>query len=444
MPRDLVVQTHNDRRLPRFAVLKVLYLLAVTAAAFAVTAVEAARPARWYVVSGLVGFQVLALFVCGVTLSEIFHAVGRLKWLFAFLILCYTLLPAEGPASGDLAQDWRLPGTAWTVSLNLSGLARAGLMCLQILTVVLASAVVRLSGSGTDLVDGLRAFGLPSLFVHSFDRTLDLLGDLRRRAPDQDGSAGAGVPSAPAASPGLFAILGCLVRGDVGPFVQSIRDGLNCARVQVTADAGGRLDPRLAHDVAVVTGVALVMVSLKMVKLLPGVPFVPGVKTLLFFPLYVLAAHRTHSRWGGTAAGAIMGVIGFLQGDGRYGVLEVLKHLAPGLVIDLSRPVVRRLPQSALVFCLLGFVAAVARTSTEFVIVLLLGARAEVYLFPAAQLVPNLIAGTHSGFVTAFVLRAFPQHDLAPEAEGTPGPVCLSAGKDIESSATKSGANDVV
>src|SRR5262249_54746541 len=309
--------------------------------------------------------------------------------------------------------------------------------CLQILTVVLASAVVRLSGSGTDLVDGLRAFGLPRLFVHSFDRTLDLLGGLRRRAPDQDGSAGAGVPSAPAASPGLFAILGCLVRGDVGSFVQSIRDSLNRARVQVTGDAGGRLDPRLAHDVAVVTGVALVMVSLKMVKLLPGVPFAPGFKTLLFFPLYILAAHRTHSRWGGTAAGAIMGVIGFLQGDGRYGVLEVLKHLAPGLVIDLSMPVVRRLPQSALVFCLLGFVAAIARTSTEFVIVVLLGARAEVYLFPAAQLVPNLIAGTLSGFVTPVVLRAFPRHDLAPEAEETPGPVRLSAGEDIESSATK-------
>jgi hypothetical protein len=439
-----VAETPTDRRPPRFAVLKVLYLLAVTAAAFAVTAVEAARPARWYVVAGLAGFQVFALFVCGVTLAEIFRAVGRLKWLFAFLILCYTLLPAEGPASGDLAHAWQLPGTAWTVSLNLSGLARAGLMCLQILTVVLASAVVRLSGSGTDLVDGLRAFGLPGLFVHSFDRTLDLLGGLRRRAPGQDGGAGAGVPSGPAASPGLFAVLGRLVRGDVGSFVQSIRDGLNRARVPVTADAGGRLDPRLAHDVAVVTGVAIVMASLKMVKLLPGVPFAPGLKTLLFFPLYVLAAHRTHSRWGGTAAGAVMGVLGFLQGDGRYGVLEVLKHLAPGLVIDLSTPVVRRLPQSALVFCLLGFVAAVARTSTEFVIVLLLGARAEAYLFPAAQLVPNLIAGTLSGFVTAPVLRAFPPHDLAPEAEGTPGPARPSAGEGVESSAPKSGADEVV
>jgi hypothetical protein len=41
------------------------------------------------------------------------------------------------------------------------------------------------------------------------------------------------------------------------------------------------------------------------------------------------------------------------------------------------------------------------------VVVVLLGARAEVYLFPAAVLVPNLIAGLLSGFVTTYVLRAF-------------------------------------
>ena len=38
---------------------------------------------------------------------------------------------------------------------------------------------------------------------------------------------------------------------------------------------------------------------------------------------------------------------------------------------------------------------------------ILLGSRAEVYLFPAARLVPNLLAGFLSGFVTMFVLRAF-------------------------------------
>src|SRR5215468_8772497 len=157
--------------------------------------------------------------------------------------------------------------------------------------------------------------------------------------------------------------------------------------------------------------IALAMASLKMVKLLPGVPFASGHKVLLLFPLYVLASRLPHSRWGGTAAGSIMGVISFLQGDGRFGVLEILKHVAPGLVIDLAGPLVRRMPAWSLGYCFLGLAAACGRITTELVLVVLLGARAEVYLFPAAILVPNLLAGFLSGFVTIFLLRAFARSD---------------------------------
>jgi hypothetical protein len=57
---------------------------------------------------------------------------------------------------------------------------------------------------------------------------------------------------------------------------------------------------------------------------------------------------------------------------GRFGALEILKHVAPGLVIDLTAPLVRRLPVSRLL-CLLGLIAGIAWSSTDFAIVLLLG-----------------------------------------------------------------------
>src|SRR5260370_25875134 len=101
-----------------------------------------------------------------------------------------------------------------------------------------------------------------------------------------------------------------------------------------------------------------------------------------------------------------MGVIALLQWGGGFGVLEILKHVTPGLVIDLADPFVRRLPAWALGYSILGLAAAVARTTTEFAVVFLLGSRAEVYIFPAATLIPNLLAGFLSGFVTMFVLRA--------------------------------------
>jgi hypothetical protein len=198
-----------------------------------------------------------------------------------------------------------------------------------------------------------------------------------------------------------------ILRGDVGFFVESIERGLARAREQVGRGAGAGLDERLVHDVSVISGIALTMMSLKLLKVLPGLPFLPGWKTLFFYPLYILASHLTYSRWGGTTAGCIMGVLGYLQGDGRYGVFEILKHAVPGLVIDLVWPVLRRLPRSAILYALLGLIAAIARTTTEFAMMLLIQARLEAYLFVVLTLLSNLAAGTLSGLVTYFILPAF-------------------------------------
>lgn len=394
-----MTSSQYDQR-SRAAVLKVSYLLVVTAATFVLPALSATHSLRWLFVSLLLAVQVLALLICRVPSSQVLRPGWRLKWLFLFLIGSYTLLPPEHPAA-DLMLHWRIPGLESVIPLNLTGLDRAAMMCLQILTVLLTSAVVRLTGSQNDLVLGLARLRLPSLFVHSLDRTLTLLSGsgVRSRRHAREGG---GDPQG-----GVFTALKRLLRGDVGAFVLSIKANVELAGRQVDGGGDSKLETRLAHDVAIVSGIALCMASFKMLKFLPGLPFASGHKAVLLFPLYVLAARLTYSRWGGTTAGTIMGVIGLLQGDGRFGVLEVLKHIAPGIVIDLADPLVRRLPVWALGYCLLGLLAAVARTSTELVLVFLLGARAEIYLFPAAKLVPNLLAGFLSGFVTLFVLRVF-------------------------------------
>jgi len=383
-------------------VLKVLYLLAVTALAFMVPAFETTRPARWLVVPALLAIQVVILLACRIRISEIVRPAWRLKWLFLFLIGCYVLLPAESPGAGEVVLPWRVPLLDWVLPLHLTGLERAALMCLQILTLLLTSAVVRVTGSGSDLVDGLRALRLPDLFVYSLDKTLELLGGAKRSGRGRAEAAGQG---------GALATVKRMLHGDIGGFVQTIRANIERAVERAGHESDRRLSPHLAHDIGIVTGIALCMASIKVLRLLPGLPFAPGHKALLLFPLYVLASRLTYSRWGGTAAGSIMGVIGFLQGDGRFGVLEILKHVVPGLVIDLAGPLVRHLPAWALGYCVLGLAAAAGRITTELVLVLLLGARAEVYLFPAAILVPNLLAGFLSGFVTIFVLRAFARSD---------------------------------
>jgi hypothetical protein len=392
----------------KVASLKVLYLLAVTAVAFMAPALAATRPARWFVVPALLALQVGALLACRISLNDVVRPVWRLKWLFLFLVGCYVLLPPEHPDAVDIVLGWRIPLVDWTLQLNLAGLERAGLMCLQILTLLLASTLVRLTGSGQDLANGLRAFGLPDLFVYSLDRALGLLGGVRESGGGRGNSTSRG---------SSLSTIKRLLRGDIGGFVGVIRANMARASEWTRSDESA-VGVRLSHDIGIVTGIALCMASVKVLKILPGVPFASGHKAILLFPLYILASRLTYSRWGGTTAGSIMGVIGFLHGDGRFGVLEILKHVAPGLVIDLAEPLVRRLPTVAFGYCLLGLAAAVARISTDLVLVLLLGARAEVYLFPAAVLVPNLLAGFLSGFVTMFVLRAFARPAEAKPTDG--------------------------
>jgi hypothetical protein len=390
------VPDHNGST--TFSVLKVVYLLAVTAVAFVVPASAAMWPSRWFVVPALLALQVVILLACRFPVSEIVRPAWRLKWLFLFLIGCYVLLPPESPGAGDLVLSWRVPLVDWLLPLNVTGLDRAALMCLQILTLLLASTVVRVTGSRSDLVDGLQALRLPDLFVYSLDHTLELLGGAKKSGRGLAQSAG---------QSGTFSTVKRLLRGDIGGFVETIRTTIERAGGRPDDERERRLGRPLVHDISIVTGIALCTASIKVLKLLPGLPFAPGHKALLLFPLYVLASRLTHSRWGGTAAASIMGVIGFLQGDGRFGVLDILRHVAPGLVIDLAEPLVRRLPAWALGYCFLGMAAAAGRITTELALVLLLGARAEVYLFPTAVLVPNLAAGFLSGFVTIVVLRAF-------------------------------------
>jgi hypothetical protein len=199
------------------------------------------------------------------------------------------------------------------------------------------------------------------------------------------------------------------VRGDAGSLVNAIRSGIDRAaeRSREAIAVADRSDRRLVHDVTVVSGIALFMMSMKLFKVLPGVPFAPAHKTVVLIPLYILAAQLTYSRFGATAAGTVMGLVGQLNGAGQYGVLSVLKHVVPGLAIDLLWPVFRRLPRRVWVYSTLGVVLAVCRLATEFFLTLVLGARWELYLFLTWRVVTSLAAGTLSGAVTYLLLPAF-------------------------------------
>lgn len=372
----------------------ILYLLVVTVAAFALP-----RGIKPYGVAALFALQVAILAFHGGLGTGLLRIFGRLKFLFLFLVGVNGLLPG---APTDWY--WTMPGIG--LSVNVTGCLTGLLMSAQIALVVITTHVVRTVGDEKSFINGLRSLRVAPLMAYSLDTTLAMLdGSLQRgggggRGGGRGGDGGGGhrMIGAGKADGGVMALFRALKRRDLTPMVEKINRGLDDAARH--AQRLGLSESR-AHDVGVIGGIAAMMMAFKLVKILPGMPVMQGAKTVFFIPLYMLAADRTNTRFGGTIAGGIMGFIAFLNGDSRYGIFEILKHVVPGLVIDFLWPVVRRLPLRMWILVIVGLIAAAARTSTQFAMILALGSdKASLLVFPAAKLIPNGIAGLLSGLVS--------------------------------------------
>lgn len=164
----------------------------------------------------------------------------------------------------------------------------------------------------------------------------------------------------------------------------------------------------MARDIAVVAGIALTMLGIKALKLLPGLPFAPGHKGVLLIPLYIAAGMMTRSRAGSTLTGLTMGTVAFLLGDGRYGIFEIAKHVAPGVLVDLMLPIMggRDARRGVVAWAIFGFVVAIGRFATVTVIALAVQPPALVYALLVPGLIVHTIFGVLSGMVTAPLVRA--------------------------------------
>src|SRR5229473_2474404 len=189
------------------------------------------------------------------------HGPAKIATLKVLYLLAITAAVFAVPAVVGGSALWLTIVGLLALPINLAGLEQAGRMCLQIVTMLLASSVVRLTGTGRDLVDGLQSLGLPGLFVYSLDHTLELLGGARPRGSGRGGGKGAGEGNdegsggARPSQGGFLAILRRLLRGDVAGFVQEIRGDVARAGEQIAGEQGS-LSARMAHDVATVSGIA--------------------------------------------------------------------------------------------------------------------------------------------------------------------------------------------
>lgn len=214
-----------------------------------------------------------------------------------------------------------------------------------------------------------------------------------------------------------------LRKGDVEPIVRRIEHHI--ARVERHGEEQGSAGGALGRDVAVIGGVALTMLGIKALKVLPSIPFAPGYKMVLLLPLYVAAARLTRARFGATVTGLVMGAVAFLLGDGRYGIFEILKHIAPGLLCDLLLPLFlaggRKPGQIA--WSMFGGVVAVGRFATIFVVTLSVQAPAVAWAFMAPRLVGDIVFGLMSGYGSyhlSLAIETLRERGLGEPAPSTP------------------------
>ena len=323
----------------------------------------------------LAGFQLLLLTSAQIPIARLSQAGRRLRLFFLVILVSYLFVPV-GPA----LDAWRS---------------------------------YALLGIDVQINQAMRKLRIPQPLVLTIDGALALVagGEPGRGGGKGPGKGGGrGAHNGPDSRPGLS--FRDLRDQRMGALVNAVHRGLRRAEEHLAERHPG-LAPALLKDTAIVMGLSVAMMGMKMFQVMPGLPVAPGHKNVVMVPLFLLAATLTSTRFGGTWTGATVGTISFLLGYGKFGVLECLQFIIPGLMADFLVPLVRgrRFPVLAAQFCLVGAILGAGRFSANIAVLLLAGGPAAAFILYLPALGSQLLFGALSGLVTPVLLSAFNVHD---------------------------------
>ena len=392
---------------------KLAWLLALATGLFALE-----QP---WLLAALLVVQVALWLVSGQPAAGLWGAVRRLLVFGILIALSFAFVPTGGP------DRWvALPGPDW-LRLNLAGLALAGLMMLRVLTLVLASAWVQRSCPPGALVRGLRALYLPETVAITVDATLALLAgepsfpQKRESSASRHGGGGTGGGTGGGYGRHREGAGGAQIgwadirAGRVHVFAEVFERGLERGR-RWLAGQYPHLDAARVRDLSIVLALCLTVMGLKVLQVLPGIPFASGHKNVLIVPMFLYVAQATSMRFGGFAAGTAVGIVSFLLGYGKFGVLEIAHFALPGLLADLVTPFLRATaPMARLAqYAVAGAVLGLGRFAANFLAILLAGAPEVAFALFAPLLLSQVVFGALSCFVSVLLIK--PKQSIGPES----------------------------
>lgn len=354
------------------------------------------------VIGALALAQIALWFADGLGARPLARTIVRLGVFIAVIGLSYAFVPLE-----DAGRDHWVPLAlaGWTVEVNLAGLGEAAVMSLRVVALVLASAWVRQSGQPGDLIAGLRRFRVPAFLAVAIDGTLRLATEGGARPRGTGGGRGGGMGGGKVAGEGSLDFA-AMRAGRLGFVDRMIDRWLERAEGALAGAAG--LAAGQARDVAVIVGLSGAIIALKLVQVLPGLPFASGHKNVLIVPFLLLAAGLTRMRFGGLWTGITAGTVSVLMGYGKFGVLEIAHFAAPGLLADLLLPLARldaarwlRLAQ----FAVIGAVLGLGRFAANLLVIVIAGAPSVAFLLFLPMLASQVAFGAASALVSMVVLE---------------------------------------
>src|SRR5215471_7726807 len=383
--------------------LKIAYLLAVMTAVCIFKSPE--------VIGALLVIQLGLWINSTLGWSPLVRMIKRLALFFLIIALSYTFVSV-----GD-ADHWiSVVIGHWNIPLNLGGLSVALIMCLRVFVLVMASRWVQESSKPGDIVCALQDFRVPRFLGASIDGTIRLAAGGGQRRGSGDGSGGGGrrhMNQEEAMSLDFQQIR----QGRMTFIREMVERALNRAEALVNNENPG-MDRVQARDIAIMIGIAVAIMSTKLVQVLPGIPIAPGHKNVLIVPLLLLAAGLTHMRFGGLWTGLTAGIVSILSGYGQYGVLEITHFAVPGLMADVLLPLVRSPSQKwwhLTQFALIGAAMGAGRFAANFLMILLAGAPGMAFVLYLPMFVSQVSFGAISAFVSLGLLEFLWRQPTASE-----------------------------
>jgi hypothetical protein len=356
--------------------LKIIYLLAVSTAVFVLGQ-------RGVLV--LLGFQGVLWIVAGVPAGEL-RNLRKSVLFMAMILVCYALFSA--------GRDFTLLRiSGWDLRVSSAGVLDGAAMCARLITILAAGTLVRSGLSRQQYISGLTGLGMSRNLALLFESTLGYFegrgglsgGHGKRKDKAEVDGGGSG---------GRKIFLKRLLKGDFSVVEELINSRLASARKTI-ADS----------DQALIFALATVVVGVRLIKVVAGLPLAPGHKNLIIIPSYIAAATLTRTRFAAVHIGAVSGAINFLSGFGRFGIFDIFQHVLPALSVDLLVRISGG-SRSLIVYAFIGLVAGVARVSAVLILSLLFRMPGEFYLL----LVPFIVSQCLFGVLSAPVSRYMVSH----------------------------------